>query len=132
MKLSLLIFLIGIIVFAGCKDKAAKELIINEWRFTEFSGPGAEIIPDSVKKKVYATATMTFKKDGSYEQTGGSDGGTRKGKYSLSEDGKTIYSTEDGSGTDTVMILQISKDKMVVSPKSQGIGGKMQLTMVPK
>ena len=131
-KLSVLVFLMGAIVFSGCKDKPAKELIINNWKFTEISGTAADLIPDSIKKKIYANATMNFNKDGSYEQAGGIDNETRKGVYSLSDDGKTIYSIDESKNTDTMVILQISKDKMVVSPKIEGNSGMLRLTMIPK
>jgi len=130
-KLPVLIFLTVPIAFIGCKERPAKELIINKWKFTEISGPGAELMPDSIKKKIYATATMNFKKDGSYEQTGGMDGGTRKGVYSLSDDGKTIYSKKnDSDNTDTMIVLQISKTKMLVSPKTTGKDENIRVTMI--
>lgn len=136
MKLSNLLvvtILTAFVCITGCKSKEAKELIVNKWKFTDISGPDAAKIPDSMKTKMMATATMEFKKDGTYEQAGGMRENIQKGTYSLSNDGKTLYSTENGTTyTDTVTVLELSKDKFVVTPKTKSNGQDMRLTMKPK
>ncbi len=131
-QLSAVVLLAGTIVFAGCKENSAKDLIVKKWKFSEISGPDAAQIPDSIKKIMFETSTMEFKKDGTYEQTGGMSNNVQKGTYSLSEDGKTLISKEEGSNADTVIIVELSKTKMVVRPISKDNGKNMQLTMVPK
>ena len=137
MKLSNLFvvtILTAFLFITGCWPKAAnKDLIVNKWKFTEISGTDAAQIPDSMKAKMIATAIMEFKKDGSYEQSGGMRKEIQKGTYSLSDDGKTLYSTENGTSyTDTVIVLELSKDKFVVTPKTKDNGQNLLLTMKPK
>lgn len=132
-RLSAITLMLATLFFSGCKSKSAKELIVNKWKFTDVTGTDAAQIPDSVKTKMFATATMEFKKDGSYEQSGGMREDVEKGTYILSDDGKTMISKANGSGmSDTVMILELSKTKMVVSPKTKGQGQNITLTLMPK
>ena len=123
--------LLASLFITGCKTESAKDLLVKKWKFTEITGPDAAQIPDSVKTKMFATAIMEFKKDGSYEQSGGMKEGVEKGTYTLSDDGKTIISKSGGSGMgDTVMILELSKTKMVVAPKTKSAGQNLTLTMM--
>jgi hypothetical protein len=130
MKLSgvfILTILAGLFV-TGCKEKAAKDLIVKKWNFTDITGPDAAEIPDSMKKEMYKTATMEFKKDGTWE-AGGMRTEVQKCTYSLSEDGNSIITIE-GSGTpDTLMILELTETKMVITPKNKERGDNIQLTM---
>jgi hypothetical protein len=124
----------AVLVFAGCKGKPSKELIVNKWKYTAISGSDAAGIPDSVKKNLFENASMTFNADGTYEQTTGYiDDGSVQGTYSLSGNGKIIYTKENNSnGADTVMIVEISKNKMIVTPLLKGRAANFQVTMVPK
>ena len=120
--------LAAFLFISGCKEKSAKDLIVKKWKFTEISGPGAAQIPDSMKQEMYKTATMEFKKDGTWE-AGGMVSAGQKGTYSVSEDGKSLISKE-GSGTpDTLMILKLTETKMVVTPKNKGNGDDIKVTM---
>jgi hypothetical protein len=134
MKLSnaFIVTILAIFLFiTGCKEKSAKEMILKKWKFTEISGPDAKEIPDSIRAKMIATTTMEFKKDGTYEQTGGMSEHVQIGTYSLTEDGKTIIIKDESSNPDTVMVLELSESKLVLAPKTKDNGRNMQLTMKP-
>jgi hypothetical protein len=134
MKLSnvFIVTILAAFIFTGCKENNAKKLIVKKWKFTEISGPDAGLIPDTMKKEMYRTATMEFKNDGTYEQAGGLKNKIQKGTYSLGADGKSIISKHDGADkTDTVVILELTESKMVVTPKTRSTGKDIQLTMKP-
>jgi hypothetical protein len=109
--------LIVTLAIVSCKGKSAKDYIVNKWKITEISGKEAADIPDSVKAKMYATATMEFTKDGKFTGTDmGPDDKT--GVYSISDDNKSLISKNDNlSKADTLNILEISADKMVLEDK---------------
>jgi len=117
------------LVFSGCKTKNAKDLIVNKWKFMEISGTGAAEIPDSIKKMLYATSEMEFSAAGSFIATGGMRKEPGKGTYKLSDDGNTLYSYAEGKEVpDTLSILELTKDKLVVFQKTADV----KLTMMPK
>ena len=64
-KLLIVTILSAFVFIIGCKTETAKDLLVRKWKFTEITGPDAAKIPDSVKTKMFATAIMEFKKDGS-------------------------------------------------------------------
>jgi len=131
-NLFIVTILLTFVFISSCKTEKAKDLIVRKWKFTEVSGPDAAIIADSIKTKILETATMEFKKDGTYEQSGGAGMDGEKGTYTVSDDGKTVISTSNSSGVgDTVMILELSKTKLVVSPKPRP-GQNLKFTMMPK
>ena len=128
-KLFAAVLLITTMLIISCNGDNAKDVIVNKWKFTEISGTGTADIPDSIKSILYSTAIMEFKKDGSFESSGGTREGSQKGRYTVSDDGKTIYSTDEGKAVaDTISILEISKDKLIVLNKKADV----RLTMVPK
>ena len=114
----------------GPKQQPPKELIVQKWKFDRIMGPDAAKIPDEVKKEMLATATMEYKKDGSFEMAGGGNGANRKGTYTLSDDGKTLIIKNEGSNdSDTALVLILSKMRMVISPKLVGLN--YQFSLVP-
>ena len=126
-KLFAAVLLLTTVAMVSCKSKTAKDLIVNKWKVTNISGSQAAQMSDSVKTQIYSTATMEFTKDGKFVSAG--MGPTKGGTYSLSEDGKTLTTTDEGSSTpDILAIDEISKDKMVVEDKK----GEMKVTFAVK
>ena len=121
-KLFALVLLVAIVALASCKSKSAKELIVNKWKVTNIDGAPSDMT-DSMKNVVYATATMEFTRDGKFISTG--MGPAKNGTYSLSNDGKTLSTTDDGSTiadvlnveeiSDSKLIVNVTKEKMKVS-----------------
>ena len=108
-------------VFAtGCNTKKNKDLIVTKWHVTNIEGTGGDMIPDSLKAKMYKDASIEFKADGKYE-TVGMGSGTNTGTYHLSADEKSLISVEDGStNSDTVKLVELTAGKLVVAdPKGE-------------
>ena len=115
-KLFAAALLVSTITMVSCKDKSAKDLIVNKWHVTNISGARATDIPDSVKTQMYSSAVMEFMKDGKFSTTG--FGAAKGGTYSVSDDGKSLISTDEGSSSaDSLTIVEISKAKMVIEDK---------------
>ena len=109
------------LMMIGCKGKTAKDLVVNKWKITDMSGKGIADMPDSAKAKIYANSSMEFTKDGKFI-TSGMDNDDKKGTYSVSDDGKTMISTNEGDTyADTLNILEISADKMVVEDRKGAV-----------
>ncbi len=109
-KFIILFLLITTISIFGCKNKSVNDMIVKQWKFTNIQG---DLMPDSIKAKIYANATMEFKKDGKYE-TSGLAGGNLTGTYTVINDGKNFTTKSDGSiRIDTFNILEITEEKMV-------------------
>jgi len=126
-RLPSLALLAAVLLFSACKGKSTKDLIVKKWKFTDFSGKEFEGMPDSVKTKMM-DATMEFKKDGKYENAGMGES-TKTGTYKLSDDGKSLYTTDEGSSfTDSLNILEISETKLVVADKK----GEVKITLGAK
>ena len=122
------IILVAAVTLISCKAKTPKELIVNKWKLTEISGTGAATIPDSIKTKVISTAWIQFMKDGKFEASD-MGAGQIKGTYFISEDGKTLSTTDDGKTTpDVLELVEIVKDKMVVNDKKNDV----KMTWAPK
>ena len=150
---SILVILLAVTVtLISCKSKTAKELVVNKWKITEMSGKGVADMPDSAKARIYRDATMEFLKDGKFI-TSGMDNEAKTGTYSISDDGKTMISTNDDdvntsvnsdtsqipsigsdkqhirtSYSDTLNILEISANKLVVEDKK----GNVKVVFHPK
>ena len=121
MKLFTAVLLIATLAMVSCKGKSAKDLVVKKWGITEMSGKGVEELPDSLKKKIYANATMEFMKDGKFISSG-LDNSDKKGTYSVSADGKTMISSNEGDAVaDTLNILEISADKLVMEDKKGSV-----------
>ena len=126
-KLFAAILMLSTITMTSCKSKSAKDLIVNKWKITNITGTHADQMSDSMKTQVYANAAMEFTKDGKFMSSG--MGNTKGGTYSISDDGKTLTSTDEGSTTpDILTIDEISGDKMVIEDKKEG----MKVTFVAK
>jgi hypothetical protein len=109
------------IFMISCKGKSAKELIVKKWKISNISGKGAETLTDSVKKILYSTATMEFTKEGKYITTD-PQSGTNTGSYTLSTDGKTLISNNEGSTVkDSLDIVELSATKFIVSNKKEDV-----------
>lgn len=107
--------LMAAITFTACKGKGPKDYIVNKWKMTSVSGGEADQMPDSLKKVMMAAFSMEFMKDNKYKVSNG-PGMEEIGTYKLSDDGKSLSTTEDGkSKTETIGIDEISKSKMTLS-----------------
>ena len=111
------VLLVAVIVFLAACGKSAKDQIVKKWQVTDLSGKKFADVPDSTKKRMVTDATMEFKKDGTYQMIGmGSSG--QVGTYKVGDDGKTLYTNENGSTTtDSLLIKEISADKLIVTDK---------------
>jgi hypothetical protein len=117
-KLFTAALLLTTVVMMSCKGKSAKDMIVNNWKFTNISGGDASQMPDSIKTEILSSATMEFTKDGKFNVT--MMGSKTSGTYSVSDDGKTLTTTDEGKTAETAEILEISKDKIVLkNPKDQ-------------
>ncbi|MEI7965284.1 MAG: lipocalin family protein [Chitinophagaceae bacterium] len=120
-KLMVALVVLVTIFMIGCKGKSAKELIVKKWKISDISGKGAKDLTDSIKKILYTTATMEFTKEGKYITTD-PQSGTNTGSYTLSADGKTLISNNEGSTVkDSLDIVELSATKFIVSNKKEDV-----------
>ena len=125
-KLFASVLLVAIVAIAGCKSKSAKEMIVNKWKVTNIDGAPSDMT-DSMKNVVYATATMEFTKDGKFISSG--MGPSKNGTYSLSDDGKTLSTTDEGSTiADVLNVEELSNSKMIVNVTKE----KMKVSFAAK
>jgi len=122
----------------ACKSDP-KSAFIKKWKVdAEATVKG---FPDEVKKNFEAAGkemmdkykadmakiTMEFKKDGSFESLG--SGNDTKGKWKLSEDGKTLITSNDGGKEDKASIVESSASKIVLEV---GEGpNKFKMVLIP-
>lgn len=123
-KLSSLVLLLAALIFTGCKSKAAKDQIVSKWKLTAVSGDGAKEMPEAEKKDMINKLAVEFSKDGKCTMSG--EGDTPKtGTYTLSDDGKTLVMTQEGSSkgeqmdiselSDSKLVMTATKDKMTLT-----------------
>ena len=116
------ILMMAAITLISCKGKSSKDLIVNKWQMSGMSGKGSADITDSAKTKMYSDFRIEFKKDGKFDFTDMETMNLKHGVYSLSDDGKTLISKDDGSeNSDTISILEIKVDKLVLEDKKSEI-----------
>jgi len=123
-KSSAIALILMALIFAGCKSKGAKELIVNKWKLTELSGESAKEMSDTEKKEMTDKLVMELTKDGKVTMSGMWDT-PKTGTYSLSDDGKTLFLTRDGDTKaepqainelkEGKLVITSEKDKMVLS-----------------
>lgn len=110
------ILLVAAVSLTACKGKP-KDMIAQKWKITDISTTTP--IPDSSKAEMLKNATMEFTKDGSYSSNSG--GVTMGGKYTISDDGKTLsLSPTQGDKTD-VNVTELTSSKFVGSAKGSTI-----------
>jgi hypothetical protein len=64
---------------------------------------------------------MEFKNDGKFI-TSDMGNGVKQGTYSVSSDGKTLFSTDEGAtSTDTLNIMEITGNKMVIADRKSDV-----------
>lgn len=123
-KSSSIALMLMALIFAGCKSKSAKELIVNKWKLTELTGEAAKEMPATEKKEMTDKLIMELTKDGKVTMSGVWDT-PKTGTYSLSDDGKTLFLTRDGDTKaepqiinelkEGKLVITSEKDKMVLS-----------------
>jgi hypothetical protein len=103
------------LIFAGCKSKSAKELIVNKWKLTELSGENAKELPEKEKKEMTDKLVMELTKDGKVSMSGMWDT-PKTGTYSLSDDGKTLFLVHDGdTKAEPQIINELKEGKLVIT-----------------
>ncbi len=124
-KLSKLILLVIILFMVSCKADN-KSLIAKKWKFDVESMKKA--MDEEMSKKseeeqkqgkamqemivgMLGMVTMEFKADGSMES--GAMGQVTKGTWTLSDDGKTLTTKEEGKDEQKMNIKEINADKLV-------------------
>ena len=113
MKLNGLLITVALFMIAasGCKPKTAENLVINKWQLTEMKGKDSQIIPDTVKARMYNDASIEFMKDGKY-QTIGMGVGIQKGTYKLANGGKTLITIDDTGIPDSLVVVELTTGKL--------------------
>ena len=123
LRLSSLALILAVILFTGCKGKAAKDQIVNKWKLTAVSGEGAKDMSDEEKAGMIGKLTLEFTKDGKCTMSGEGDN-TKTGTYTMSDDGKTLMMTQEGHDkADQMDVSELSSGKLVMTE------GKNKTTM---
>ncbi|MEI7471809.1 MAG: hypothetical protein WCJ85_06085 [Chitinophagaceae bacterium] len=99
----------------SCKSKAPKNWIVNKWKLTDLQGRSVSEMGDSLKNIYLKSFVIEFNKEGKFTSND-HFAGTVTGKYSLSDDGKSLMTTNEGSEqTDTVKIESLTDKELVIS-----------------
>ncbi len=107
-------------IFASCNNKDGRDFIVNKWRITDVTP--ATPYSESLKK-----GTLEFKDDGTWSLTGTPAPG-QAGMYTLSEDFKTITTTDVRGEKNTGSISELSKQQLIFFDNKLGL----KITAVPK
>lgn len=115
------LFLLPVIFLAGCSSKDEhKNMLVKNWTLVGFAGQGAIKIPDSVKQAEFGKRFMEFTNDGRMIATGGMSM-KHEGNYTLSADGKQLFTTVRGRISDSLGIDKLTDDTLVLSFKRDTI-----------
>ncbi|MEO5647990.1 MAG: lipocalin family protein [Chitinophagaceae bacterium] len=111
--------LISLALFPGCKADKPQDLIVKKWAITDVKVGGEEKMSDQ-EKQIMLKLEMDFTKDGKLIVTGLPQG-TKTGSYSLSEDGKTLTTTDPGGNSTPNDVSTITKNKLVFKNPKDGL-----------
>ena len=96
---------------------SAKDVIVNKWVLSDVKAEG---MPDSVKAQMVGKVWIDLKADGTYNAMASEK--EEKGTWKLSDDGKSLTTTEEGKTEgETVEVAEISKDKAVFTSKKDNM-----------
>lgn len=129
---SYLLVILFVGTLASCGGGDAKKDIVGTWKLDKMD-LGEEIpaeqkaMFDAMMVEMKKNFVMTFKDDGTMETKKDAEGEAETGKYSISEDGKTL-STDSNGKKESITIVSISSSKMVLEV-AEG-GKKMKMTLV--
>jgi hypothetical protein len=122
-KISVLLLVLSIVVFTGCKSNKPGELIVNKWKITDINIPEMPV-NDSIKAAAMK-GTMEFTKDKKWQIRG--MGKDMAGMYSLSDDGKTLFILV-GDKSETHQVVELSSSKLILIDKSNN----SKITLMPR
>ncbi len=108
--------LVAAVAFTACKAKP-KDLLAKKWKITDMATDRP--ISDSLKADMLKNATMEFTKDGNYTMS--SNGNPINGKYTLSDDGKTLTLNATAGDKTDVTVQELTSSKFVGSAKGSTI-----------
>ena len=111
----------------SCKDNGAKQKLVKTWKMVGIGGPGSARFPDSIRQQMYGTRFMEFTEEGEMIATGGISA-MQRGDFTISDDGKTLFTTRNGRPSDTMIINKLTMDTLSFLIKT----ANLELTWVPK
>lgn len=115
------------IMLSGCKSNSIKEKLVRTWKLAGMGGKGADRFPDSIKQQMMGTRFMQFTDKGEMIATGGNSR-IQQGEFTLSDDGKTLFTKMNNRVSDTMLINKLTPDTLIVLIKKAGL----QLTWIPE
>ncbi len=106
--------LLAVLAITSCKTSFKKEALVGKWKVTDVASKSPGLTPAWKAQYMEQGNTIEFTKDGNY--TAWSKGKEDdKGTYTLLEDGKTIV-TKPAKGADhTILMKELTKDKMIAT-----------------
>lgn len=111
--LTLSSLMIGFLMLSSCKEKPQK-FLVQRWKIEDVKI--SEEVPAEQKeffnemlKQMKQYLRITYREDGTYEAN--MMGNISKGKWELSEDGKTLTASDESNKPMTYKIISLSKDK---------------------
>ncbi len=149
---------IAAVAMVSCGNKT-KDMLAKKWQLSEFKSAEfdkqmadmkamADTTKDSAMKAMYTmnlenfpkmmdamkASTFEYKADGNYEASiaGMSEQPMAvKGTWKLSEDSKSLITTDDKQKTDSMKIETLDAEKLVISTNMSGGGSTATITFVP-
>ncbi len=106
--------------FSSCGNKDARDFIVNKWRITD-------VTPSSPFAASLKKATLEFRKDGTWSLTG-TPAPDQAGMYTLSDDFKTLTTTDIHGVSNPCEVHELSKEQLIFTDPKLGL----KITAVPK
>lgn len=103
------ILLVAAVSFASCKSKP-KDMLEKKWKFVDLLVPG---MSDTERVAIIKDGRFEFKSDGTY--TSFTAGKEIDGKFSLSDDGKTLTLNASSGSKYEVKVSELTDSKFVGS-----------------
>lgn len=108
-KIFIGIFLVTAFVFSACSSKP-KDMLEKKWKFVDLLVPG---MSDTERIAIIKDGRFEFKQDGTYKSfTAGKE---VDGKFSLSEDGKTLNLSANSGSKYEVTVSELTNNRFVGS-----------------
>lgn len=115
-KIATLLIGFSLLFSTGCEKLNDEELLTDHiWKFKEITTNSTDQNVISIVAFVNAlmtNSTMEFKKNGTFtlSMLNQSESGT----WELSDDGKTLYTTDSNGDTDEMTVVKLTKDDLIL------------------
>lgn len=101
------------LALSSCSNKDPRDFLINKWRITD-------VTPTTPYSESLKKATLEFKKDGTWSLTG-TPAPDQAGMYTLSDDYKTLTTTDVHGLSTPCEVFELSKQQLIFTDSKLGL-----------